>query len=243
MTTERINRSGWEMSLEHASGVLLRPNATWSSLAVRPTFGLVLVVSVVLGALTASLQAAKVDPEEALQVAIQNNPAAEGAVSSEAIAAWIRWSSLFGALIFGPAWILLVAAIFLGWVRAVGGQIDYRRSLAVTVHGFLPFAFGSILTLLILPFYEIVPARALNEALLVPTHLGVLVPEDWPGWLRALAGSADLLSLWSLFLLTQGFSIVGRISLRSAWLGIGSIWVIGIAVKIGLAWLGAGPAG
>jgi hypothetical protein len=234
--SERVHSpSSWELAFEHLLGVLIHPSKIWGSLARTPTFGLALLFSVLLSAAAAYFQAAKVDPEEVMERILRENPAAAESIQLEAIERGLRFSTLLGALFFGPLVYVVSAAVFRWAVHFAGGEVPYRHALALTVHGLLPLALGSLWVLMVLPFHEVVPARALQESLLVPTHLGVLLSADQPGWLRALAGSADLLSLWSLRLLAHGFSAVGQLPLRAAWLGIGGTWLGGVFVKTVLA--------
>lgn len=239
MTNGKEASSGLALGFEHLVGVLLRPGATWASLAARPTFGLLLALNIFFGVAAGYLTALKIDPVEVIATLARSNPEAANVIQPEAIARSMPITTALGALVMIPAWTLLSAAIFLGISRLLGGAIDYRRSLAVTIHGYLPFLLSSVAVLFLLPAYDVVPPRALNESLLVPTHLGVFVGEDSPGPVRALASSADLLSIWSIGLLSQGLASVGKLPFRRALWGVGLVWVLGVLVKAGLASLGS----
>ena len=59
--------------------------------------------------------------------------------SQVALADKFKWVGTASQVVMQPAVYLLIAAVFLVLLRLIGSEIDFRRSLSVTVHGMMPF--------------------------------------------------------------------------------------------------------
>jgi hypothetical protein len=159
----------------------------------------------------------------------------------EQILGFTRITSVVGAALFAPLVYLAVAGILLALLGMLGGELDFRRSLAVTVHGFLPFGLAAVGGLAIAATRQEISMRELEGGTLVPSHLGFLADAEAGPLLRAALSSADLFSVWCIVLLGLGYSIVARVPRAKAFGAVGAVWALGVAVKLGLAALrGAG---
>jgi len=222
--------------VENLVGALVSPRATFQALALRPTWVLALVLLTALGAAVIWASYAKVDAggfRSYLEAAGRPSPAG---VSDEQFLGWTRVSSVVAAAIFGPVTYLAVAGILLGLVRMAGGALDFRRSLAVTAHGFLPFGVAAVVGLAMATFRAEITMEQIEAGALVPSHLAALLGSAEVGAVgRALLTSADLFSVWCIALLSLGYATVARLSRGRALAVVASVWALGILIKVLLA--------
>ncbi|HEX2164409.1 MAG TPA: YIP1 family protein [Thermoanaerobaculia bacterium] len=223
-------------------GVLVSPRATFESIARRPSWLPPLLILLVLFVVAQVLAMQKIDMEAAIRDAMerQNQP-----VDDAQVAQLAEMQSKVGVacnVVLFPAGMALVAAIFWGLANVAGGEIGFKRSLAVTGHALMPNAVSSLLTIpVILGRREIDPIAAQHG--LLASHLGALAPEDAPAWVAALLARVDLFSLWSLALLALGFVVVARLS-KGAAIGIVLlVWLFWIGLMVGLSMMGFAGGG
>ncbi len=117
----------------------------------------------------------------------------------------------------------------------LGSDLTFRQSLATTVHGFLPFGLAALAGIAIALGRDEIRLADMQAGGLVPSHLGVLAGENAGKVLRALLGSVDLFSAWCVALLATGYRVVARVSRGAAWGVVGSLWAVGILIKLALA--------
>lgn len=220
--------------VENLVGALASPRAAFEAIARRPTWVAALVLLALLGTVGVWAAYSKVDAGEFRTYVESSGRKLPDSVSDEQILKWTRVSSVLGAAIFAPLTYLAVAGIFLFLMRMSGAALDFRRSLAVTVHGFLPFGVAAILGLALSTLRTEVSMREIESGALVPSHLGALVSADGAVG-RAILSSLDLFSVWCVLLLGMGFSIVARLPRAKAYLAVGAVWSLGILLKLALA--------
>jgi membrane protein, antimicrobial resistance system len=222
--------------------VLVRPAETFAAIAGRPTWGLALAVLVVASAAASVAIFQHVDMLEMVrqQMAAQHQAVPAGIESKAPL--FKGCAEAIGA--FAPAvFALLAAALFLVF-NLLGGTIDYRRSLAVTVHAAMP---GVVRAILVVPVALSRAAVTMEEAQggLLRSNLSFLAPAGAGKPLLALLTSLDLFTLWQLVLLAIGYRVVARVSRATAATTVVLLWALFVAVIVGIAALGAarGAAG
>lgn len=222
-------------------GVLVSPQATFRSLAARPSWLPPLLILLLLFIAAQALAMQRIDMEAAVRDAMekQNQP-----IDEEQVATYAAMQSKIGLacnVVIFPAALLALAAIFWGLANVAGGEIDFKRSLAVTAHGLMPNAVSSLLTIpVILGRQEIDVAEAQHG--LLASHLAAFAPADAPAWLVALLARVDVFSLWTLALLVVGFAVVARLSKGAAVGVVALLWLLWIGLMVGVAamgWMGA----
>jgi hypothetical protein len=227
--------AGRASELDHVIGALVAPRSSFESIARRPTWRLALVILAVLGSAAVWAGYSKVETGEFVSyLEAMGRPLPAGADGAQ-ILRFTRVSSVVGAAIFAPLVYLAVAGIFLGLLQLLGGELDFRRSLSVTAHGFLPFGIAAIGGLATAAMRQEVTMRELEGGALVPSHLGVFAAEGASSLARAALSSVDLFSIWCILLLGIGYSTVARVPRGKAFGAVGVVWAIGVLVKLGLA--------
>ena len=85
-----------------------------------------------------------------------------------------------------------------------------------------------LLTLALKGNWNLNPQEVLSANLTLLLEKGEASAALW-----SLAGSLDLFSFWTIFLLAVGFGIVSKRSTSSAGMGVLIPWVIVVAIKVG----------
>jgi hypothetical protein len=229
-----------DSSLGRLLGILLSPVETFRSIEARPTWVAPLLLLMILAGTVSFLVQTKLDPEEAVRAQISKMkvevPAAQvdkmirdaenrtpGTKAALAVA-----GAGFQALIY-----LILAAVFLGMLRLFGSEIDFRRSFAVLLHGYMPQALALLLNVPILMGRETVSFDEATQGGVLVSSLAALAPEDASAMLTALLGSFDLFSIWTVVLLILGFRLVGRVSTAVSTGIVVLLWLIYIGGKLG----------
>lgn len=230
-----------DSSLGRLLGVLLSPVETFRSIEARPTWVAPLLVFLLLAGTVSYLVQVKLDPEEAVRAQVSKMKVDIPADQVEKMirdaesrtngtkAALAAGGAAFQAVIYA-----LIAAIFLAGLRLFASEIDYQRSFAVTVYGYAPQALAGLISLPILLGRETVSFDEAAAGGILVSSLAALAPEDASSMLRALLGSLDLFTIWTVVLLAVGYRVVGKVSTAvSAGLVI-LLWLIYIGGKLGI---------
>ena len=140
-----------------------------------------------------------------------------------------------GALFFSPLMCAALALAFLAVYRFFyAAEIRYAQSFAVVAWTFA--AFTLLTTPLILLVMSLTGEWSVDPQSAVHANLAaVLDRETTAKPLYSLAGSVDLLTLWSIALLSIGYAaVIGSRPGAAAW-GIVVPWVLYVLGKAGLA--------
>ncbi|MCL6480778.1 MAG: YIP1 family protein [Firmicutes bacterium] len=131
--------------------------------------------------------------------------------------------------------IVLVAGIMLLAMNVLGStRLGYKTALAITAHAYMPWALAGLGGLAVIYLKD--PSDVDIQDLLA-SHVGAFLPEETSPALRALAGSLDIFTFWTLFLLAVGFAAAAPKKLTTGKaFGIALVpWGIYVLGKVGLA--------
>lgn len=230
-----------ESGIGRVIGALISPDKTFRSIAERPTWVVPLLLLVALSLAVGFVMQQRVDQGELVKYQMDKMGVDLGKEQLEKIESEAENQSsakktlgmVFGVVLAVGIYFLL-AALFLVTLRLVGSEIDFFRSLAVTVHGFLPQAVAALLNIpLALSRSEITPEEMLGGGVLT-SSLRPLAPEDSPV-LASLLGSLDFFTIWSVVLLILGYRTVARVSTRTAATVVLVLWGLWVLGKAGFA--------
>lgn len=221
-------------------GVLAKPGETFASIAEGPTWGLALAVLVVASAVAVLVMFSRVDFAEMMrqQMAAQHQQVPPGLESRMGI---IKGCSEAAAVAIPAIIPLVVAAVFLVF-NLLGGEIDYRRSLAVTVHAAMPQVVKALLTIPIALTRASLTMEEVQGGLL-RSNLAFLAPAGSGRPLVTLLTSLDLFALWNLVLLAIGYRIAAKVSRTAAAVTVALLWVVLVGLFVGFSALGASMSG
>ncbi len=220
--------------------VLTSPTATFRSIAERPTWLVPILLLVVLGLISMLVAAPKIDWEQTLRARLEQSgrelPAEQIEAQVEIMEKFVTVTMYVGSVVF--PWIMypLMALIFLGLFRVAGGELGFKTSLGVLLHGFMPWAVATLLSIPVLLARDSIVAERLDAGVLM-SNLAVFAGDDTGLAIGSLLASVDLFSLWTLALLVIGYAVAARVSRgRSAAIVVG-LWLVYVVGKAGLAGL------
>jgi hypothetical protein len=229
-----------DSSLGRLLGVLLSPAETFRSIEARPTWAVPLLLLLLLGGVVGVLVQMKADPEEMVHAQIEKFKIDVPAEKVDKMVEDARNQSVakkvavvgFG-LALQAVFYAFIAAVFLGLLRLFASEIDYVRSLSVTLHGYMPQGVAALLNVPLMLGRETVTFDEATKGGVLVSSLAALAPEGASPMLVALLGSVDLFSIWTAVLLALGFRIAGKVSTAVSTGIVVLLWLIYIGVKLG----------
>lgn len=226
-----------ESSAGHLVGVLTSPEKTFQALRERPAWVVALVVLILLSTAANWLASQKVDAEDLVRTSIEQRGQD---VDEDQLQQMIDFQEKFGTTMFvggtlvaGPVIYLLVALICWVVFKLVGGEWSYKHAFSMVLHSFVPWAVAALLTIPVVMSRSEITATDLQGGNLLPSSLALLAGEDSSQVLKTFLGSFDLFSIWSLFLLATGASIMARIPRGTAITATVVLWAVYILAKVG----------
>jgi hypothetical protein len=225
-------------------GALIAPGETFRSIAARPGWVAPMLVLVLFGTVAGYLVTQRIDLAPLMR---HQNEVSGGQLSPDQLEQRIEvmqkvqpYLALFQGLIVMPAFLLLAALLLWLGFRLLGSEIDWRASLATSLHALLPLGVLSLLSIpVILNHGSLTPEEARNGTL-VASNLAVLAPESLGKVARALLASVDLFSIWAIVLLVLGLHIVAKVSRAAAVAVVLALWLLAVALKVGFVALAPG---
>jgi hypothetical protein len=95
--------------------------------------------------------------------------------------------------------------------NVVGGEVAYPVSLSVTLHGMMPWALVSLLSIPVALGRDSIGYDMLKTGGVLASNAAALAPEGTGTVLLGLLASLDVFSLWSIALLAVGYSIAAKV--------------------------------
>ena len=221
--------------------VIDEPGAVFSQLAVKPVFLVPIILLVVTTAIVAAGMPTSMLREQAERQADIMEQRAPDFTEEDRIEILENASSpktraiyLFGLGSVGSIVVLLIiAGVFRLIFGAVGAEpLTFKDELAITMHGWMPQLFGSILMVLLWRF------AGFEQTL----SLGFLVPGE--GFLHNFAAGITLFGVWTVILLALGNQIRTRMKgMGTALTIVGGLYIVVKLVAAGFTTLVAGLGG
>jgi hypothetical protein len=226
-------------------GVFFSPGEIFGELARHPTWVAPVLLYTLLSLAVTYSFTERVGWERYLQRQMERNPrfaqqleqvpAEQRAALLQQQAAISKWIGYGIGTISYAVIIVLVAGVMLLAMNVLGSTaLSYKTALAITAHAYMPWALAGLGGLAVIYLKD--PSDVDIQDLLA-SHLGALLPEGASPALRALAGSLDLFTFWTLFLLAVGFAAAAPKKLTTGKaFGIALVpWGLYVLSKVGLA--------
>lgn len=222
---------------QQLAGFYASPRETFASVLKRPGFLPPLLALIVLNLVFTAFWMQKVDLVEFSKAQIEESGRADEIIPErvEQLAKFFRVAFWVGALLGAPIVLLIVGSVYLFVFRFMfGSELSFSQSLTIAAWSFLVVALVTtpltLVTITIKGDWNVNPQEALqaNASLL-------LEKESTPKPLWSLAGSLDLFSFWSLYLLSVGFGVASRRPSASAVAGVVGPWALYVLGKVGAA--------
>jgi|CXWL01.1.fsa_nt_gi hypothetical protein len=222
-------------------GVLVSPTETFQSIAARPTIAVVLLTLIVLSTLSLVVALQKVDMAELTR---QQMAASGREMTEEQMEQGVAFMAKFGpammigsALVVAPLIYLLFAAAIMVALRLLGGEIGYKASLSVLLHGWMPWVVAALLTIVVVLGKSEVSGEDLQGGNLLASSAAAFASEETAKWLKVLLSALDVFTVWSIALMSIGYATAARVSRGTAAVTLTLLWAILVAGRVALATL------
>lgn len=223
------------------TGALFNPKPTFEDIARQPSWIVPIVLLCLLSLAITYLFGQRVGWRSFMEKQLANNSRVQQLPPErreEMVEQQAKWAPMFGYVI-GPVAIVVVALVIAGVLLGIfngiaGAGLNFRTSLGIVSHAWVPGIIGQLLGILILFVKDPATVDLQN---LVASNPGALLSDESPKWLVGLLSSFDLFSFWTIALLAVGFSVARpkKLSFGRALGLVVACWMAYVLVKVGWA--------
>lgn len=219
------------------------PAKTFADIRRNRSWWLPLLIVALFTYLFVGVALTKVGPTNLAVGSIKNNPTQAEKMQNASPEERERMVSITAAilkvsLLVSPLFVLLSAAIgalllWVGFNFILGGSGTYPGMFAVMIFSFLPGILRSLLVTAVMLFGDTENFN-LNDP--IGTNPGFFLGPDASHFLKAMLGSLDVFSIWTLVLMAMGGAIVARVKVKSGMVMVFAVWfiyVLGKAAVVG----------
>ena len=226
------------------TGIFWEPKPVFQDLAARPRFWAPLIILTILSMVYMVSFSRVVGWESMIGRQMQTNARIQEMPAEQRERAIQQGMAIAVPMAYGGAVVgmalssLLIAAVLLGVMNLMGGAgLRFRQAFSITCYSFLPSALATILALVIM-FLKNPEDFDLQNPL--PLNLGAFLSSpDTAAWLKAVARSVDLFTIWVMLLMALGFSTAAgkKLPFGKALTLIVLPWAVFVLISAGLAGL------
>jgi hypothetical protein len=222
-------------------GVLFSPVKTFQSIAERPTWGVALVVMILGYGAAALLAGQRTDYRDMFTQQMRDSGREASEAQLEQQVEMMEKAgpafSAIGAAVFVSVIALVAALIYWLVFKLLGSEFSYKASLSTVLHAGMPGVLSMLLSIPVILSFETIGYDQMKRSggKYLQSSLAFLAPEDAPSWLIALYSSVDVFAFWGLALSVVGYQAVSRLSTKAVAATVIVIWLLFVALGIGLA--------
>jgi hypothetical protein len=222
------------------AGVLFAPAETFDDIARKPDVLAPIALLIVIGIASTIVLVPRMDFETMMRTQMQQSGRQMKEADMDRVVRMgkaFATTTAYASPVLAIAFYVLIAGILLLAFRLFGGEGTFTQALSVTLYSWVPLTlFSIILALVAFSHGTIDPATV---ATVVKSNPAFLVDFNEQRVLYALLSSFDVFVIWTLILLTFGFSAVSKLSKGVSVAIVFSLWIAGVIVKVGFAAMGA----
>ena len=222
--------------LSNLFGLYFGPKEAFQNIVKKPSFWVPLLIFVVIQLTFTGIWLSKMDMMEFLRGQAEASGRPFQAPPPQAMG-FIRGTFWGIAILAGPIFMFAAGGLYLFIFRFFfAGEVTFKQAMAVVSHTSLA---TNLVTLpLMLLVYALKGDWNLAPQDLLPVNLSILLDKESAAKaLWALASSLDLLSFWTLFLLSVGFGVANKRATGSAFWGVAIPWIVYVVGKVGFAFI------
>jgi len=227
-----------QSELSRITNVLVDPRRAFSDIVVRPRWFIpVLIVSMFTLAFT-MVYSRRVGWEHMIRQSMDQNSRMQQMPADQreqAVQMGVKVGAVMGyvqSVVVPGVMVLIVGAVLMFVANGMlGTQIRYPQMLGITAYAFLT-SVVSIALMIVVMYLK--PAEDFDIQNPLAFNAGAFLNrETTPKWLFSIAGSLDLFSFWTIWLLSVGVSVAGRnITVGKAAGAVVVPWLIWVGVKM-----------
>ncbi len=223
-------------------GAYVSPQETFEDINRKGSWLGIFLIIAVLAAAMSYLPQRIMDHETYMRKALEANPLTRKMpedqiqkIVEQPQSAFQKYSPLvFTPIVILVVYVICAAALLLIFVL-MGGGLNFKKSMTFTIWGMAPPGLVGSLLAIVFMFTKDPDSLDVDPSANVVSNLGHLVSAKEHGVLHSLLASFDIFTVWTIFLLSIGFSIAsgGKISKGKAAVGVIIAWAIYVLGKVG----------
>jgi len=232
-STERVN------SIGRIFGALFAPEATFESIARRPTWFPPLVLICLIALVIVGLFGHRVGWRSFFEKQIASNSRVQQMPLDQqerVLDMQLKYGApyIYAIAAISPAVVVLtVAAAFLGIFNGLAGaNLNFKTSLGIVAHAWMPGIISGLLGAFVIFVKD---PSTLDLQNLVASNASIFLSQDSAKWLFALLKSIDAFTFWIMILLAIGYSAAApkKLSFGRAFRWIFGMWCLVVLVTVG----------
>lgn len=221
--------------------VFTAPAEAFADIVRRPGWLVPLVLVILTGLVFTSLYSRHVGWERFIRQTLETNermqqmPAEQRQAALDMQRKIVPVMGYVGPIVFIPVSALIVAGVLTLVFKVIhDSPLKFRNVFCITSYSYLPSIVGTILGIAVMFMkdpdeFNLENPTAFNAGSYLPA-------EGAAKWLKSLAGSIDLFSLWTIFLLATGLkAAVPKLTFGQCLMGVAIPWLIVVVLKMGWA--------
>ena len=229
---------------QRLSGIYTTPQKTFEDIGRKPSWVGMFVIIAILALLMINLLPYRMGPDiykekarEAIPsfAASRMTPEQMDQAMEQSLSPTRRITTMVLTPVMQLVVFMIVAGAFLLVFVILGGQLTFKKSLAVTMWGLVPPGIVSSILTIIIMFVKDPSSLEIDPSGILASNLGMLVSRKEHPALASLLGSIDIFSFWAICMLTIGFAAVseGKLTRGKAMAGVVVLWAIYVLGKVG----------
>lgn len=229
--------------IQRISGVFSEPSGVFADIARNGRWWLVVACLILLNVVVISAMVQRVGYDQILEKSLEQSRQVQE-MSAEQRAQVYEQQRKFMPIairVFPPVAIFLgtlvvAAALLFSYRFLLDAEVKYKEALNITAYASLPPAIAGNLMFLTILYLK--PADEFDVESAGGLSIGSFLSRDTAAWLRSLANSLDLFTIWTILLIATGFTaLCGARKMplgRSVW-GVLAPWLVYVLGKMGFA--------
>lgn len=218
-------------SFERIIGIFTSPTTTFESIARKPDWFIPLLVMLLFAAATGFIASDRIDFEGTMREQLEGSKMTEEQKEKAIeMGSGMQKAGPYLGVLFTPVILLIIAALIMLGHKIMGAEGGFGAYFSVAVYSWFPqFIKGLLVTIILLAGEP----KTINEMMVAAySNPGFLVDSATNPVLFAFLTKLDVFTIWSLILMTIGYSIVSRGSrMRSAVIVVG-LWAVYVAISL-----------
>lgn len=229
--------------IQRISGVFTEPSRVFADIARNGRWWLIAIVLILLNVVAVSAMVQRVGYDLMIEKALEQSRQVQEMSADQRAQVYESQRKFmpFAVRVLPPvailAGMLVVAVVLLFSYRfLLDADVKYKEALNITSYAYLPPAIAANIMFFALLYLK--PPDEFDMESAGGLSVGSFLSRDTAAWLRSLANSLDLFTIWTIVLIATGFTaLCGARKLplgRSLW-GVIAPWLVYVLGKMGFA--------
>lgn len=229
--------------IQRISGVFTEPSRVFTDIARNGRWWIIVVVLILLNVVAVSAMVQRVGYDLMIEKALEQSRQVQEMSADQRAQVYESQRKFMpiAVRVFPPVAILggvlvIAAALLFSYRFLLDAEVRYKEALNITSYASLPPAIAANLMFFALLYLK--PPDEFDMESAGGLSIGSFLSRDTAAWLRSLANSLDLFTIWTIVLIATGFTaLCGARKLplgRSLW-GVIAPWLVYVLGKMGFA--------